>query len=98
MSAFALIVQLQAKSEELDRFMEMALENAAATRSTEPGCRQFDVLVDPENPTRIAFYEVYDDKDAFEAHQQTAHFKKYFEDAVPLLADRERTFFTRIAP
>ena len=98
MSAFALIVQLQAKPEELDRFMEMALENAAATRSTEPGCRQFDVLVDPENATRIAFYEVYDDNDAFEAHQQTAHFKKYFKNAVPLLADRERTFFTRVAP
>lgn len=98
MSAFALIVQLQAKTDQLDRFMEMALENATATRSTEPGCRQFDVLVDPQDPTRIAFYEVYDNKDAFEAHQQTAHFKKYFQNAVPLLAGRERTFFTRVAP
>ena len=98
MSGFALIVHLQAKPDELDRFMEMALANAAATRSTEPGCRQFDVLSDPENPTKIAFYEVYDNKDAFEAHLQTAHFKKYFGSAVPLLAARERTFFTRVAP
>jgi quinol monooxygenase YgiN len=98
MSGFALMVHLKAKPEELDRFMEMALENAAASRSTEPGCQQFDVMVDPEDPTKIAFYEVYDSKEAFEAHLQTAHFKKYFENAVPLLATRERTFFNRIAP
>lgn len=98
MSAFTLIVNLQARPDQVDRFMEMALENAAATRSTESGCRQFDVLVDPEDRTRIAFYEVYDSKQAFETHQQTPHFKKYFENAVPLLADRARTFFTRVAP
>lgn len=98
MSAFTLIVHLQAKPDQVDQFMEMALENAAATRSTEPGCQQFDVLVDPEDKTRIAFYEVYDNKQAFETHQQTPHFKKYFENALPLLADRERTFFSRVAP
>ena len=98
MSAFTLIVHLQAKPEKVDQFMEMALENAAASRSNEPGCRQFDVLVDPEDKTRIAFYEVYDNKQAFEVHQQTPHFKKYFENALPLLADRERTFFNRVAP
>ena len=84
MSAFTLIVHLQAKPDQVDRFLAMALENAAATRS--------------EDRSKIAFYEVYDDKQAFEAHLQTAHFKKYFENAVPLLAERERSFFTRVAP
>lgn len=98
MSAFTLIVNLQAKPDQVERFMEMALENAAASRNTEPGCRQFDVLVDPEDPTRIAFYEVYDNKQAFESHLETAHFKKYFEHAVPLLDERARTFFNRVAP
>jgi quinol monooxygenase YgiN len=98
MSAFTLIVHLQIKPDQVDRFMEMALENAAASRSSESGCQQFDVLVDPEDPTKIAFYEVYDNKQAFESHLETAHFKKYFEHAVPLLAERARTFFNRIAP
>jgi len=98
MSAFALIVHLQARPNQVDRFMKMALENAAASRTTESGCRQFDVLVDPEDPTKIAFYEVYDNKQAFETHLETPHFKYYFENAVPLLAHRERTFFTRVAP
>ncbi len=78
--------------------MEMALENAAAARLTERGCQQFDVLVDPEDRTKIAFYEVYDDRQAFETHLETAHFKKYFENALPLLVERERRFFNRVAP
>jgi (4S)-4-hydroxy-5-phosphonooxypentane-2,3-dione isomerase len=98
MSGLTLMVHLQVKPEHLERFMEMALANAEATRSTEPGCRQFDVLVDPDEPTRIAFYEVYDGEIAFDAHQKTAHFQAYLENAVPLLATRKRTFFTRVAP
>ena len=98
MAAFALIVHLKTKPENRDKFMEMALENAAAARSTEAGCQQFDVMVDPDDSTKIAFYEVYDDKAAFDAHLETAHFKKYFEHAVPLLESRHRTFFSRVAP
>lgn len=98
MSEFVLIVNLKVKPQELDRFMQMALENAEATRTTESGCRQFDVVVDAEDPTQIAFYEVYDNAEAFEAHQQSAHFKHYLETAVPLLESRARTFYRRVAP
>ena len=98
MSVFVLMVQVQIKPDAVDEFMVMALENAAATRSTEPGCRQFDVVVNTEDRTRVAYYEVYDSENAFEAHLQTAHLKKYLDNAVPLLTSRERTFFNRLAP
>jgi quinol monooxygenase YgiN len=96
--SFVLVVNLEIKPDEVDRFMAMALENAKASRETEPGCRQFDVLVDPEDRTKVMFYEVYADAGAFEAHQQTAHFKKYFDQALGYLASRRRTFYTRTAP
>jgi quinol monooxygenase YgiN len=43
-------------------------------------------------------YEVYEDEAAFQAHQQTAHFKKYIAEAVPLLQSRDRFIFRRVAP
>ena len=98
MSAFVLVVHLQIKPGAVDRFMPLALENAAATRETEPGCRQFDVMVDPQDATRILFYEVYDSEAAFQAHQQTPHFKKYFDTALQYLDARTRTVYTRVAP
>jgi quinol monooxygenase YgiN len=98
MSKFVLTVGLVVKPDQVDRFMSMLLENAKAARETEPGCRQFDVLVDPKDRTRLMLYEVYEDEAAFQAHQQTPHFKRYIADAVPLLQSRDRFIFRRVAP
>jgi len=98
MSKFVLTVGLVIKPDQVDRFMSMLLENAKAARETEPGCRQFDVLVDPKDRTRVMLYEVYEDEAAFQAHQQTPHFKRYIAEAIPLLQSRDRFFFRRVAP
>jgi quinol monooxygenase YgiN len=94
---FVLSVDLRIKPENVETFTAKAIENAADSRG-EPGCRQFDVLVDPRDRTRVMLYEVYADEKAFDAHQQTAHFKKYLAEAVPLLASRERHVWKRAAP
>jgi (4S)-4-hydroxy-5-phosphonooxypentane-2,3-dione isomerase len=91
---FVLQVNIRIKPESVDAFMKKALENAREARK-EPGCKQFDVLVDPKDSARVMLYEVYNDEQAFEAHQQTAHFKKYVAEAVPLLASRERQVWKR---
>jgi quinol monooxygenase YgiN len=98
MSKFVLAVGLVIKPDQVDRFMSMLLENGKAARETEPGCRQFDVLVDPKDRTRVMLYEVYEDEAAFQAHQQTPHFKRYIADAIPLVQSRDRFFFRRVAP
>lgn len=95
---FVLSVQLKIKPENVENFMQRALENGKAARTTEPGCKQFDILVDPNDRTKAMLYEVYTDEKAFEAHQQTPHFKKYLAEAVPLLASRERQVWKRAAP
>ena len=92
--SLVLQVQIAIKPENVDAFMKKVIENGKAARS-EPGCRQFDVLVDPEDKTKVMLYEIYDDQKAFEAHQAGAAFKKYLAEAVPLLASRERQFWKK---
>ena len=92
--SLVLAVRIKIKPENVERWMKMALENARGARK-EPGCRQFEVLVDAEDKTQVMLFEVYDDEKAFEAHQQTTHFKKYVAEALPLLASRERQFWKR---
>jgi quinol monooxygenase YgiN len=94
---FVLSVDLRIKPEHVESFIGKAIANAADSRK-EPGCRQFDVLVNPKDRTQVLLYEVYADEKAFDAHQQTAHFKQYVADAVPLLASRERHVWTRVSP
>ena len=93
--SFALVVNIRIKPENVDRFMQGLLANAREARK-EPGCRQFDVLVDAADKTKVMLYEIYNDEKAFETHQQTPHFKKYVAEAVPLLAARERQTFRRV--
>lgn len=94
MKNFVLTVMLRIKPGNEERFMKGVLENAREARK-EPGCRQFEVLVDPADPRKVVLFEVYDDDKAFEAHQQTPHFKKYLAEAVPLLESRERHVLRR---
>jgi (4S)-4-hydroxy-5-phosphonooxypentane-2,3-dione isomerase len=94
---FVLAVTLRIKPENVERFMENALANGREARK-EPGCRQFEVLVDKADRTKVMLFEIYDDDKAFEAHQQTPHFKKYLAEAVPLLASRERHALQRALP
>jgi len=92
--SFVLVVNIKIKPENVERWMKMALENAREARK-EPGCRQFEVLVDPKEKTKVLLFEIYDDEKAFEAHQATPHFKKYLAEAVPLLASRERQVYAK---
>jgi autoinducer 2-degrading protein len=90
-------VSLKIKPENVAAFMSKVTEIAVATRK-EPGCRQYEVLVDPKDNTRAMLFEIYADDKAVEAHTQTEHFKKYLAEAVPLLASRERQVWKRAVP
>lgn len=92
--SLVLQVNIRIKPENVDSFMRQVIENGKAARS-ESGCRQFEVLVDPEDKTKVMLFEVYDDQKAFEAHQAGDAFKKYVANAVPLLASRERHFWKK---
>jgi len=94
--SYVLLVELRVKPGNVEAFTEKVLANAAAARSSEPGCRHFDVIVDPQDPTRMMLYEIYDDEQAFQAHQQTPHFKRYLAEAVPLLEHRQRHVWKRL--
>ena len=67
---FVLQVNIRIKPENVDAFMKKALENARDARQ-EPGCKQFDVLVDPKDATRVMLYEIYNDEKAFETDRKS---------------------------
>lgn len=59
-----------------DPFLKrLAVQAAESLR--EPGCSQFDVCVDPSDEHRIFLYEVYSDREAFDTHLASAHFRDF---------------------
>ena len=63
-------------------------ENAEASRA-EPGCLEFSVYQEIDDPRAFLLYERYTSEDAFQAHRQTPHFENIIEQqVVPLLKER----------
>jgi len=63
-------------------------KNAEASR-TEPGCLEFSVYQEIDDPRTFLLYERYTSEDAFQAHRQTPHFQNIIEQqVVPLLDER----------
>jgi len=88
MSTFALMVTLKLKSGCTEKFIPLILENQRSSLSNEPGCRNFKVMKNLEQEDTFHFYEEYDDLEAFKAHQNSEHFKKYYQAAKDMMAER----------
>jgi quinol monooxygenase YgiN len=95
---YVLVVDFVVKPEHVEEFTAAIRENARASRETEPGCRQFDVCVAPEDPAKIVLYEVYDDRAAFEAHLKTPHFLACKPKLDAWLESNKVRFLTRLDP
>ena len=93
---YVVLVDFKVKPERLKDFMPLMLENARASRETEPCCRQFDVCVDPADRTQVFLYEVYDDRKAFDAHLATLHFKQFDPAVAPMVASKAVRMLERV--
>ena len=95
--SFVVTVVFVAKPEFRAQFREAMIENAQASRTREPGCRQFDVCESADG-SQIFLYEVYDDEAAFKSHLATDHFLRFNERSTPWTADKRVVTYTRISP
>ena len=91
-------VDITVRREHVAAFHETLLKNAQQSRDTEPGCRQFDVCVDPKDPARYFLYERYDDEAAFKAHLQTAHYLAFSRASKPWIEAVALRALTQAAP
>lgn len=71
----ALVVEFRIHAPFIDAFAAAIADNAHASRTSESGCRQFDVCRDPADPSMFLLYELYDDDEAVAEHLRSPHFR-----------------------
>lgn len=74
---FVVTVTFTLKPDRVEDFLPLMRANAQASLREETGCRQFDICRNPDVPTSIFLYEVYDDQAAFCLHLASAHFQQF---------------------
>jgi len=87
--AFVVVAEFEVKADCVRDFLALARDDARHSLADEPGCRQFDIVQLDETPARVMFYEVYDDRAAFDTHLQTPHLYR-FRAGFPALIVAER--------
>ena len=90
----AFTVMWETRDGEADAAADIIARFAPEARK-EPGVELLTVNRSTANPGQFLFYEIFTDEAAFEAHQQTPHFRTMIlEEALPRLSKRERVQYT----
>jgi len=87
---FVIVVELEIDPSQLEPFKAAIKDNAETAVRAEPGCLAFNAVFEQDNPTRVRLFEIYENVDAFKAHMETAHFKKYAETTKDMVKSRKR--------
>ena len=91
-------VHVHVKPEHVAAFKEATLQNARAS-VREPGIARFDVLQQPDEPTRFILVEVYRTAAAPAAHKETAHYAAWRDAVAPMMAEpRSSVKFANVFP
>jgi quinol monooxygenase YgiN len=86
---FVLLVELEIDPAQLDAY-KAAMKEVIEASITEPGVLSLNAVAEKDNPAHIRFLEVYSDADAFKAHLETPHIKKYITATKELVKSRKR--------
>lgn len=80
------LVHVHVKPEFVDAFIAATRANHEGSVK-EPGNRRFDVLQNPEDPTRFILYESYVSAEDAAAHKQTAHYAAWRDAVADMMAE-----------
>jgi quinol monooxygenase YgiN len=71
------IAKLQIDSVYLENYKAALKEEIETSVRVEPGVLSLYAVSEKDNPTHITIFEIYANVDAYKAHRETPHFKKY---------------------
>ncbi len=92
---FVVIAEFKVRDGHLVAFLKLARDDAERSVADEPGCLQFAVSVSDDDPHTVVFYEVYDDRAAFDAHLATPHFARFQTGYPALIVEQKARFLKR---
>ena len=92
------LVKVSVKPDRVDDFVQATRANHEGS-VTEPGNRRFDILQDPEDPTRFILYEAYASAADAAAHKETPHYLAWRDAVAEMMAEpRQGVPYTCLFP
>lgn len=90
------IAAIEIHSSYVDEYIAILKEEAQASVRLEPGVICIYPMFQKKHPTQIRLLEIYANKEAYESHLQTPHFKHYKETTMKMVKDLKLIDMTAI--
>ncbi len=71
------VAEIEIDPAQMEAYKAAVREQIEAAVRTEPGVLVLYAVSDKNDPTHVRVFEIYRDTDAYKAHLQSVHFKKY---------------------
>jgi quinol monooxygenase YgiN len=97
-SGFALIVRFELRDEAAARsFDALVAQTGPEIERREPGTLAYVVHTVPDEPLVRVFYELYQDRAAFDLHEEQPHTKRFLTEREQYLNNLEVTFLSAVS-
>ena len=83
------IAELEIDPAQLDAYKAAVKEEMEMSVRVEPGVLAIYAVAEKDHPTKLRFFEVYDDEAAYNSHRESPHFKKYVETTKDMIKSRK---------
>jgi len=77
-SKLTIVANIHAKPDHVD-LVKAELEKLVPATRAEPGCIQYDLHQDNENPTHFLFYENWESREHWQTHMSAPHLAAYMK-------------------
>ena len=85
---FVRIAELQIDPAQLESYKAAVKEEIETSVRLEPGVLAIYAVAEKNNLSKLRFFEMYVDEAAYNAHLESAHFKKYVEATKDMITSR----------
>ncbi len=92
-----IIVRWRIKPQFVVDFQNAIRDHVAATRKTEPGCLQFEVAVDKQEPRTYHLFEIYADDQALADHAKSPTLAR-LREKIPLWVEERSLYNATLFP
>ncbi|TNF89195.1 MAG: antibiotic biosynthesis monooxygenase [Gammaproteobacteria bacterium] len=93
---YVVIVEFTTHESNFEAFLARVRRQASDSLQQESDCHVFDVCVSPDRDNYVLLYEVYSDRDAFDAHLESAHFRDFDSTVAEWVGDKKVTTLEKV--
>src|SRR5262245_33133481 len=88
---FVRVAEIEVDPAQREAFISAVKEEMDEAVRLEPGVLAIYAVAEQAVPSRLRFFEIYADEAAYDAHLESAHFRKYRMTTEPMVRSRTLT-------